>query len=167
MAEGHKDYSGTPLWRKLGIRQGSRVVLIGGPPELPELLVRLSPLPPEVTFPTRALPGSDVVVVFATMRRMLEGRFARLAAAIEPSGRLWVAWPKRASEVDTDLTFGVVQALGLAAGLVDNKSASITDVYQGCQFVVRLVDRQTKGRTAIAGAAKDRPAGAGAAERRR
>ncbi len=162
MAEGHKDYSGTPLWKKLGIRQGSRVVLIGGPPELPELLVRLAPVPPEVTVLTRASSGCDVVVLFTTERRALERRFARLAAALEPSGRLWVAWPKRASGIDTDLTFGVVQELGLATGLVDNKTASITDVYQGCQFVYRLVDRPEKGRPE-----KGRPAKAGAADRRR
>ncbi|MGH2629937.1 MAG: DUF3052 domain-containing protein [Actinomycetota bacterium] len=157
MAEGHKDYSGTPLWRKLGIRQGSRVALIGGPPGFTDLLVRLAPLPPEVTFLTRASTGCDVVVLFTTRRRVLERRFARLAAALEPSGRLWVAWPTSASGVDTDLTFGVVQELGLAAGLVDNKTASISEVFQGCQFVYRLVDRPAKGR----------PANAGHAERRR
>ena len=66
----------------------------------------------------------------------------------DPAGRLWVAWPKKAAEVDTDLTFEIVQRMGLDAELVDNKSASVDDVYQGLQFVIRLKDRakRTAGR---------------------
>ena len=85
-----------------------------------------------------------MVLVFAT-------RIGRAAAAVpgpgaplEPAGRLWVAWPKKASRVDTDLTFGAVQGLGLRGGLVDNKSASIDEVYQGLQFVYRLKDRPAR-----------------------
>ena len=141
MAEGHKDYSGTPLWKKLGIRQGSRVVLVGAPGGFEGLLEEQAPLPPEVDFLARATKGIDVVVLFTTERRMLERRFAALASSLVPNGRLWVAWPKQASKVETDLSFNVVQRHGLDAGLVDNKTASITDVFQGCQFVVRLKDR--------------------------
>ena len=141
MAEGHKDYSGTPLWKKLGIRQGSRVVLVGAPGGFDGLLEERAPLPPEVDFLARATKGIDVVVLFTTERRVLERRFAALALSLEPNGRLWIAWPKQASKVETDLSFNVVQRHGLDAGLVDNKTASITDVFQGCQFVVRLKDR--------------------------
>jgi hypothetical protein len=141
MAEGHKDYSGTPLWKKLGIRQGSRVVLVGPPDGFHDLIETPAPLPPEVDFLARATKGIDVAVLFTTERRVLEQRFARLAATLERDGRLWVAWPKKASKIDTDLSFGVVQRHGLEAGLVDNKTASITDVFQGCQFVFRLADR--------------------------
>ena len=141
MAEGHKDYSGTPLWKKLGIRQGSRVVLVGAPDGFDGLLEEHAPLPPEVDFLARATKGIDVVVLFTTDRRVLERRFAALAASLEPNGRLWIAWPKQASKVETDLSFSVVQRHGLDGGLVDNKTASITDVFQGCQFVVRLKDR--------------------------
>ena len=83
----------------------------------------------------------DVVVLFVTRRAELGRRFPALAKALDPDGRLWVAWPKKAAHVDTDLTFQVVQGLGLDAGLVDNKSASIDEVYQGLQFVYRLKDR--------------------------
>ncbi|MGZ8631421.1 MAG: DUF3052 domain-containing protein [Actinomycetota bacterium] len=141
MAEGHKDYSGTPLWRKLGIRQGSRVVLSGEPQGFDDLLAVLEPLPPEVDFLSRATKDIDVIVLFTTECRELGRRFASLAASLQPAGRLWVAWPKKASKVETDLSFGVVQRRGLETGMVDNKTASITDVFQGCQFVYRVKDR--------------------------
>lgn len=82
-----------------------------------------------------------MVVLFTTNLTDLRRRFPAAVRALEPAGRLWVAWPKKAAEVDTDLTFEVVQRLGLDAGLVDNKSASVDDVFQGLQFVIRLKDR--------------------------
>jgi hypothetical protein len=132
----HKDYSGTPLPRKLGIREGSRVLLASAPPGF-----TLGPLPPGSEVLRRAGGTLDVVVLFATRRSELERRFAKLASALDPAGRLWVAWPKRAAKVATDLTFDVVQEAGLSAGLVDNKSASLDQVFQGLQFVYRLKDR--------------------------
>jgi len=132
----HKDYSGTPLPRKLGIREGSRVLLASPPPGF-----TLGPLPPGAEVLRRAGGTLDVVVLFATRRSELERRFAALAGALDPAGRLWVAWPKRAAKVETDLTFDVVQEAGLSAGLVDNKSASLDQVFQGLQFVYRLRDR--------------------------
>ena len=146
VAEGHKDYSGTPLWKKLGIRQGSRVVLVGAPPGFDVLLSRQAPLPSEVDFLARATKDIDVAVLFTTERTVLARRFGPMQRALDPAGRLWVAWPKKASGIETDLSFKVVQEHGLAAGLVDNKTASITDVFQGCQFVLRLRDRPTSGR---------------------
>jgi hypothetical protein len=83
----------------------------------------------------------DVIVVFATRRAELDRRFGALAASLESAGRLWVAWPKKASAVRTDLTFEIVQRIGLDTGLVDNKSASIDEVFQGLQFVIRVKDR--------------------------
>ena len=141
MAEGHKDYSGTPLWKKLGIRPGSRVVPVNAPEGFPDLLTAQAPLPGDVRFIARATKDVDVAVLFVTERRSMERRFGGLQRALDPAGRLWVCWPKKASKVATDLTFGTVQQHGLGAGLVDNKTASITDVFQGCQFVVRLRDR--------------------------
>jgi hypothetical protein len=132
----HKDYSGTPLPRKLGIREGSRVLLASAPPGF-----TLGPLPPGSEVLRRAGGTLDVVVLFATRRSELERRFPKLASALDPAGRLWVAWPKRAAKVATDLTFDVVQEAGLSAGLVDNKSASLDQVFQGLQFVYRLKDR--------------------------
>jgi len=82
-------------------------------------------------------------VLFATERAELLRWFDRMAAALATAGRLWVAWPKKASKVVTDIDFGFAQGIGLDAGLVDNKSASITDVFQGLQFARRLKDRPT------------------------
>jgi hypothetical protein len=81
------------------------------------------------------------VIAFFTRRAELAARFPALARAIAPDGRLWIAWPKKAAKLDTDLDFDAVQTIGLRAGLVDNKSASITDAFQGVQFVVRVRDR--------------------------
>ena len=138
MAQGHKDYSATPLTRKLGIREGGRVLLVNAPDGFTQ---KLAPLPNGVAIVTRASPGLDVVVLFATRRRDLEGRFPRLARRLRPDGRLWLAWPKKTSGVPTDIDFDAAQGVGLAAGLVDNKSASVTDAFQGLQFVYRLRDR--------------------------
>jgi hypothetical protein len=132
----HRDYSGTPLARKLGIREGSLVHVAGAPASF-----ALGELPSGVELATRVRAGLDVAVLFVTRHRELERRFTRLAAALDPAGRLWVAWPKKASSVGTDLSFEVVQGHGLAAGLVDNKSASIDEDFQGLQFVVRLKER--------------------------
>jgi hypothetical protein len=128
--------SSTPLPKKLGVREGSRVLLVDAP-----VGFALSPLPPGVELRRTARGPLDVVVLFVTRRAELVRRFARLATALDPAGRLWIAWPKRASNIDTDLSFQVVQSIGLGAGLVDNKSASIDEVFQGLQFVVRLKDR--------------------------
>jgi hypothetical protein len=141
MATGHKDFSGTPLWKKLGIGQGARVRLLGAPPGFDATLTGLAPLPDGVTFVTRAGKDLDVVVLFVTRAADLARRFPPLVGSIAPAGRLWVAWPKRAANVRTDVDFDLVQSTGLGAGLVDNKSASITDSFQGLQFVWRRADQ--------------------------
>ena len=88
-----------------------------------------------------AKPGSEVVVLFTTTRAELERRFAGLKATLEPADGLWVAWPKRSAALETDLTFESVQEVGLAAGLVDNKSCSVDADWQALRFVYRLADR--------------------------
>ena len=132
---GHKDYSGTPLAKKLGVKEGSSVLVVGAPDGFE--LGRM----PGAEVLSRARPGMDVVLFFTTRRAELERRFGKLASSLDPAGRLWVAWPKKAARVETDLDFGTVQRIGLDAGLVDNKSASIDDTFQGLQFVYRLKDR--------------------------
>jgi hypothetical protein len=138
VATDHQDHSGTPLPKKLGIRDGSRVQLLDPPDGFDRLL---APLPTGVELVRRPAKALDVIVVFATGRAPLERRFAKAVPSLAADGRLWIAWPKKASKVPTDITFDVAQAIGLDAGLVDNKSASITDVFQGLQFVYRVKDR--------------------------
>jgi hypothetical protein len=88
-----------------------------------------------------AKPGAGVVAFFTTRRDDLEERFARLKATLAPADGLWVAWPKKAAKIETDLDFDAVQRIGLDAGLVDNKSAAIDERWQAVRFVYRLEDR--------------------------
>jgi hypothetical protein len=101
-----KDYSGTPLSKKLG-----------------------------------AKPGAEVIVFFTTRRVELLERLPALKAALEPADGLWIAWPKKSSNLETDLDFAAVQEAGLGAGLVDNKSCAIDGDWQALRFVYRLADR--------------------------
>jgi hypothetical protein len=131
-------YSGTPLPRKLGIKPGSRLALVRAADDFD---VTLGELPAGVTVRRRAAGPADVIVAFFTRRTELERRLDGLARALEPAGGLWIAWPKRASGVATDLNENVVRELGLAAGLVDNKVCAIDEVWSGLRFVYRLRDR--------------------------
>lgn len=139
-AQPHKDYSATPLWKKLGIREGSRLLITGKVPEG----FSVGRLPPAVEVLGRPRRDMDVVLLFSTSIAEIGRRFPALATRMGPAGRLWIAWPKRAAKMDTDTTFGNIQRVGLDAGLVDNKTASITETFQGIQFVMRLKDRPTR-----------------------
>ena len=88
-----------------------------------------------------AKPGAGVVVLFTTSRDELERRFEALKATLDPADGLWIAWPKRSARIEGDLTFELVQQIGLAHGLVDNKSCSIDERWQALRFVYRLTDR--------------------------
>ena len=90
-----------------------------------------------------AKPGAGVVVFFTTSRAELERRFESLKATLDPADGLWIAWPKKAARIEGDLSFEAVQEVGLAHGLVDNKSCSIDDSWQALRFVYRLEDRQS------------------------
>ncbi|MBV9293238.1 MAG: DUF3052 domain-containing protein [Frankiales bacterium] len=130
-------YSGTPLARKLGIKRESRLLVVAAPPgfEIPDV-------PAGVTAHTR--PGRtsyDVVVAFCPDRKRLTTRFAALVPRVTTAGALWVAWPKRASGMSTDLDENVVRDHGLGAGLVDVKVVAIDETWSGLKFVRRLRDR--------------------------
>lgn len=127
-------YSGTPLARKLGINEGSRLALLGAPAGFD---AELAPLPDGVRAVRRLAPDLDVAVLFVTERRELERRFPAVARAVFPAGGFWVAWPKRASKVPTDLTEDVLREVGLPHGLVDNKVCAVTEVWSGLRFVWR------------------------------
>jgi hypothetical protein len=88
-----------------------------------------------------AKPGTGAVVYFTTTRKELEQRFEALKATLDPADGLWVAWPKKASGIATDLDFAVVQEVGLGKGLVDNKSCAIDEAWQAVRFVYRIKDR--------------------------
>jgi hypothetical protein len=88
-----------------------------------------------------ARPGVEVLVLFTTLQEELERRFAALRDTMGPADGLWIAWPKKAAKLETDLTFEIVQRVGLDHGLVDNKSAAIDETWQAVRFVYRLRDR--------------------------
>ena len=126
-------YSGTPLPKKLGIKPDSVVALVGAPEGFEDLL---GELPEGVTLRPRAQGRCDLIVWFAASRRELERRVARLGS-VAGAGGLWIAWPKKASGVVTDLSERVVREAGLAAGLVDYKIAAIDETWSGLRFARR------------------------------
>jgi hypothetical protein len=132
-------YSGTPLAKKLGIKVGSRVTLVSAPETFEELL---APIPDGVRISRRLGRDADVIVAFHTSRAAYEGRFDRLRAGMHDAGGLWIAWPKKASGVATDITEDVVRDVALAKGLVDNKVCAIDPTWSGLRIVVRVADRR-------------------------
>jgi hypothetical protein len=131
-------YSGTPLVRKLGIREGDVVALRSAPPDFDEVL---GELPDGARIKRRAAPPVDVVVAFFESRAKLAGACESLGGTIFPDGALWVAWPKRSSGVPTDVTEDVVREVALPLGLVDNKVCAIDETWSGLRLVHRLENR--------------------------
>jgi len=133
-------YSGTPLAKKLGIKAGGRVAIVSAPDGFTDVLR----LPPRSQLRTQARGRVDVVVFFVTRRAELVRRFPAVQRCLEDHGGLWIAWPKRASGVPTDLGEQTVRELGLAHGLVDNKVAAIDTTWSGLRFVYRVADRRRR-----------------------
>ncbi len=130
--------SGTPLWKKLGIKPGAALHLVNAPEDAEQWL---APLPEGITRPKSGKGNLDVIVLFTTKMAELTRRFDKLQAALKPAGGLWVAWPKKSSGVATDLDENLIRAVGLEAGLVDNKVCAVSDVWSGLRFVIRVKDR--------------------------
>jgi hypothetical protein len=131
-------YSGTPLPGKLGIRAGMRVAFVDAPPEFAELV---APLPDGVEVVDAVDDAVELIVFFTVARSALEREVAALQAAIAPDGSLWVAWPKRSSGVESDMTEDLVREVALPRGLVDNKVCAIDATWSGLRLVVRLSER--------------------------
>jgi hypothetical protein len=127
-------YSGTPLPRKLGFKPGTRAALLDAPDGFD---ATLGELPDGVEVATRLGGSFDLVVVFVTRRAQLERRLGALRRAIAPDGMVWVAWPKRASGVETDMTEDVVRDVALPTGLVDTKVAALDATWSGLKLVIR------------------------------
>lgn len=138
---GPAGYSGTPLPQKLGIKRGSRVLLLAPPGGF-----TLSGLPEAVTVHRRLSRADgerryDVALLFCQDARTLRRGFDPLVPVLETAGALWVCWPKRASGVPTDLTEELVRRHGLECGLVDVKIAAVDATWSGLKFVRRRADR--------------------------
>ena len=131
-------YSGTPLPKKLGIKDGFHVCLIEAPPDVSaELKASLAKC--QVSKDGKA--PLDFAILFTKASASLITEFRRLAKQLAPAGMLWVSWPKKTSGVPTDLNENIVRDIGLAAGLVDVKVCAVTEVWSGLKFVRRLKDR--------------------------
>lgn len=130
-------YSGTPLPKKLGIKEGSRIALINAPKDF----ARELELPDNAQIVTRVTKPLDLALLFVLTERALLRDFDKLAKKLATNGMIWVAWPKKSSGVATDLSFERVQRIGLDSGLVDVKICAIDEVWSGLKFVIRLKDR--------------------------
>lgn len=133
-------YSGTPLPQKLGLKPGARLGILAAPKNFSATLGAL-PHGVTVTDAARGASELDVIVCFAASSAALHKLFPRAHGRLEPSGGLWVCWPKKASGVVTDVTEASVRQLGLDAGLVDNKVCAIDETWSGLRMVVRVTDR--------------------------
>lgn len=131
-------YSSTPLAKKLGIREASRIGIVNAPDNFQS---QLGELPHGATFVKRMTDSLDIILFFVLKERELARDFAKLAQKLVPHGMIWIAWPKKSSGVATDLSFEHVQRIGLDAGLVDVKICAIDEIWSGLKFVYRLKDR--------------------------
>jgi hypothetical protein len=131
-------YSGTPLPQKLGIKEGHVVATVGAPASFTKTL---GTLPTGARVVGDANAKRDVVIAFVTERAALARGLAAWTKAIHPAGALWIAWPKQASGVPTDIVEDTIRAVALPTGLVDNKVCAIDDTWSGLRLVVRLERR--------------------------
>ena len=133
-------YSGTPLPKKLGIKEGSRIALVNAPKDFES---ELGQLPDNVEFVKRPTKSLDIILFFVLSERALARDFAKLAVRLTANGMIWIAWPKKSSGVMTDLSEQRVREIGLNRGLVDVKVCAIDETWSGLKFVYRLKDRSS------------------------
>jgi hypothetical protein len=129
-------YSGTPLPKKLGIKDRFNVRLIDTPPDV---IAELKPSLEKCVRDTKD--ALDFAMLFTKSSTALKKQFNAVATALAPAGMLWISWPKKSSGVPTDLSENIVRDIGLAAGLVDVKVCAVSKVWSGLKFVRRLKDR--------------------------
>ena len=127
-------YSGTPLAKKLGIKEQTRVVAVGAPKAYWTLL---EPLPAAVRFASKVDKTTDIVHVFSTEKAELASTLERYRKKLDPSAAVWVSWPKKSAKVPTDITEDVVREVALPLGFVDIKVCVVDDVWSGLKLVVR------------------------------
>ncbi|MEO7742550.1 MAG: hypothetical protein ABIR98_06425 [Usitatibacter sp.] len=127
-------YSGTPLAKKLGIKAGGSVLVVGAPDGYSDLL---KPLPDGVTFARKMGDSVDVIHLFTASRARLAPALAQYRMKMRPDAAIWVSWPKKASKVATDITEGTVREVALPMALVDVKVCAVDDVWSGLKLVIR------------------------------
>jgi hypothetical protein len=126
-------YSGTPLAKKLGYRDGESVFVIGMPASVKAEIARAA----KPKFTTKAAKSQSSAHVFATRARALEAELRKLRTAIAPDGQVWVSWPKRAAKVETDITEDTIRSIALPMGYVDVKVCAVDQIWSGLKLVIR------------------------------
>lgn len=132
-------YSKTPTWKKLGIREGMRVIHLHAPENYPRIL---GELPQGAILEDKLRKNVSLIHYFTKEKSGLSRDFPKLKKALLPDGALWISWPKGASKVPTDLNENIVREIGLGSGLVDVKVAAVDEIWSGLKFVFRLKDRK-------------------------
>lgn len=136
-------YSGTPLWKKLGVKPGGRLLLLGAPSgwsagELPQDAVETRARPAAgAAAPGKAGASQDVTIVFVRALRDLAHAIEPLSRRIFPEGALWIAWPRRAAGHESDIREQDIRDLALPLGVVDVKVAAIDEDWSGLRLVWR------------------------------
>jgi hypothetical protein len=131
-------YSGTPLIKKLGIKEGMKVAILHPPEGYVDQV--LGPLP-EGVIASDGLQGLDFVHYFVSWHADLQRDFPALKAAIQKNGMIWISWPKKAAKLPTDLDENSIRDTGLEIGLVDVKVCAVDEKWSGLKFVFRIKDR--------------------------
>jgi Protein of unknown function (DUF3052) len=139
-------YSGTPLAKKLGIKDDFRTALLHVPDDVETLLHDAL-----MNCRVRSIIHKDLdfILLCAKSRAGLKVDLRRAAKALAPAGMLWISWPKKSSGVATDLTENLIREIGLAAGLVDIKVCAVTDIWSGLKFVIPVKNRPKSKRRSI------------------
>lgn len=132
-------YSGTPLVKKLGVKEGFEIYAVDAPADYRLLL---APLPAAVQFTAAPNYSTNMVHLFVTERRRLERALKGLRKKLAPDASIWVSWPKQASKVPTDITEGTIREVALPLGFVDIKVCAVSDIWSGLKLVVRKELRQ-------------------------
>ena len=131
-------YSGTPLAKKLGIVEGSRILTVQAPDDYAQML---APLPTNIVFEGKITSLTDIVHVFSYRKTDLKAALETLRNAIKPSAAVWVSWPKKTSKMPTDITDNVIREVALPLGFVDIKVCAVSDVWSGLKLVIRKEHR--------------------------
>jgi Protein of unknown function (DUF3052) len=137
VAEEEAGYSGTPLARKLGIGEDDEVAVIGAPDGFTDRLAAQLGDEAEIRTDIEDAALFDVIVAFVTWQTELEDELALLRSRMAPACGLWIAWPKRAARVPTDMTDNAIREIALPTGLVDNKVCAIDQTWSGLRLVIR------------------------------
>jgi protein-L-isoaspartate O-methyltransferase len=127
-------YSTTPLAQKLGVKEGSTVLLVGAPDGYAALL---EPLPEGVQFGNRCSAATDIIHVFTVRRQELRTLLVRYRKRLKPNGIIWVSWPKKSAKMATEVTEDTIREVALPLGFVDIKVCAVDETWSGLKLVLR------------------------------